>query len=187
MLSARGATDNLSKEEATRLLFAAVEGKDVSFAALAVDKGADLNARMNFRSLLNYTTPLQIGYSVVCPKTEVGTCGYEIVKFLIEKGADINTRDNKGNTLMHYSVSSYSSRQKVIALLLAKGLDVNGRNHDGETALHTVSTMEGVEVLIKKGADINAKDEKGRTPLALAIQENDMNKAYVLKVHGAEE
>jgi len=88
---------------------------------------------------------------------------------------------------MHYSVSPYSSRQKVIALLLAKGLDVNGRNHDGETALHTVSTMEGVEVLMKKDADMNAKDEKGRTPLALAIQENDMNKAYVLKVHGAEE
>jgi ankyrin repeat protein len=120
-------------------------------------------------------------------KGELSVRGYEIVKFLIEKGADINIRDNKGNTLMHYSVLPYGNNPLVIDLLLKKGMDVNGRNRDGETPLHTVSTMEGVELLIKKGADINAKDEKGRRPLELAIQKNDLNKAHVLKEHGAKE
>ena len=194
LLAARGAADNLSRKEATRLLFAAVEGKALFFAALAVDKGADPNARLNFDSLFEYRTPLQLACMSAGSIGEESVRGYEMVKFLIEKGGDIHIRDNDGNSLMHYSVLPYGSNFHVIDLLLKKGLDVNSRNHDGETPLHrlsetinqTTSAMEGlVKLMIKGGADINARDGNGKTPLAMAEQKKQWIKAYVLEELGA--
>jgi ankyrin repeat protein len=91
----------------------------------------------------------------------------EIVKFLLEKGADVNAKNNRDETPLHNA--SYSDRNNVVKLLIEKGAKVDSKNDYGRTALHLavyVNASSGIcRQLIKRGADINTKDFEGATPL----------------------
>jgi len=45
--------------------------------------------------------------------------GLDLVKFLIEKGADFNAKDNNGETLLHKA--AYGDKLDVVKLLIEKG------------------------------------------------------------------
>lgn len=104
----------------------------------------------------------------------------DLVKELLDKGADINTRGtnrpNIGRTLLHYAAGAkrYKLRGehlKVAKLLLARGADVNASADTGYTALHVAAglgQLEMVDFLLENGADINARDTRG-TPLQAAV------------------
>lgn len=80
------------------------------------------------------------------------------VKALLEKGADVNAKNNDGTTaLIQASEYGYSD---IVKMLLAKGADVNAIDEFGRMALF-VASMQGhydiVKALLEKGADVNAK------------------------------
>ena len=90
----------------------------------------------------------------------------EVAALLIEKGEDVNVKDNRGRTLLHIAVGG--DKVEVAALLIEKGADVNVKDNRGRTLLHIAVGGDKVEVaalLIEKGADVNVKDNRGRTPL----------------------
>ena len=58
----------------------------------------------------------------------------EIVRYLLEKGADLNATDNEGSNVLHNAAAS--GHEDIIALLLSKGTDVNAKDNRGMTALH---------------------------------------------------
>ena len=84
----------------------------------------------------------------------------ETVKALIEAGADVNAKDEDGNTPFHFAKDAEIAR-----LLIDKGANVNAKNNKGETPLHFAKNAEIAQLLIDKGADMNAKNNKGETPL----------------------
>lgn len=87
----------------------------------------------------------------------------EIVKLLIDSGADINARDWDGkNALMHAVIQDNLAKVK---LLLDAGVDVNARDRDDETAIMSVRSVPVQKVLIEAGADITLWDKNGDTPL----------------------
>ena len=47
------------------------------------------------------------------------------------KGADVNSKDNYGNTPLHYAV--LGGHTEIAELLIAEGADVNARRDDGMT------------------------------------------------------
>ena len=111
---------------------------------------------------------------------------------MIQKGAEVNARDNDGYTPLHRAVSDHSYRDKreLVELLLVNGADINVKNNEGLTPLHTAITFCGgkekcdkkemFDLLIGKGADINAKNKAGQTPLQMAEINNRTNMAEVL-------
>ncbi|SBT77070.1 acyl-CoA-binding protein, putative [Plasmodium ovale] len=58
--------------------------------------------------------------------------GYlEIVKFLVNQGADINVEDSYGDTAIH--IAAYSEKSDIINYLTSIGADLNRKNADGLT------------------------------------------------------
>jgi len=98
----------------------------------------------------------------------------ELVKLLLDKGADVNAMsEGVGTALMR------ASNVDVVRLLLDKGADVNAKwkcgYHPacllGETALMRAAasgSVDKVKLLLDRGADINTKSNDGETALLSA-------------------
>jgi ankyrin repeat protein len=110
----------------------------------------------------------------------------ERIRFLVEKGADINRQDGQGYGALQSAARNRSD--KIIPLLIELGADVNGRDMDGLTALiHAASRnhVPTIKALLERGADIEAAAPGGFTPLALAIEEGKYLAAKALIESGA--
>ena len=91
---------------------------------------------------------------------------FEIIKILIDAGADVNCTNKKFSVLEYIGGMNDSN---VIKLLLENGADVNYVNSFGGALLHThINNVEVVNLLLSKGANINVKNQRGETPLFLA-------------------
>jgi len=84
----------------------------------------------------------------------------------LDKGADVDTKDDMGITPLHEAVQR--GRKEIAELLITNGADVNAKNEYGTTPLHHAA-REGhnviAELLIAEGADVNAKNDGGFTPV----------------------
>ena len=97
----------------------------------------------------------------------------QMVKHLLTKGIDANTKLAHGVPLLQVAVNN--ENPAVSAELLAAGANVNAANDAGLTALHWAvqrtlneSTWQKIELLLRAGAGLYQKDAYGRTPLDCA-------------------
>ncbi|MBI5206976.1 MAG: ankyrin repeat domain-containing protein, partial [Candidatus Firestonebacteria bacterium] len=103
------------------------------------------------------------------------------VKYLINKGIDINTKDREGGSLLHYAVAR--NEKDIVEFIINKGADVDAKDIDGITPLHFAISKEYkeiIELLISKNADLNIKNNEGKTPLIL-LEEKGFKIDYKLK------
>ncbi len=88
---------------------------------------------------------------------------------LINKGDDVNARDNRGNTPLHLAV--LADKLQVVEKLIEGGADVNAKNNHGATPLHWAALNQNVNILeklIEKGANVNEKNKYDNVPLHYA-------------------
>ena len=111
----------------------------------------------------------------------------EMAKMLIDKGANVNSKDKNGSTALMFAISYEAGRNtELIKLLLSKGADANVTNKEGSTALmvaigsQTADSAEVVKLLLEKGADVNAKSTKGVTALMVASKEKNLTALKLL-------
>lgn len=102
-----------------------------------------------------------------------------MVGFLVNKGADVNIIDDKGNNLAYYAIDSYSSRdkesiEKIVAklnFLKNEGVDIAKPQADANTMAHwavkkgNAQLLEALKPFVTNWNVINAE---GLTPLHLA-------------------
>jgi ankyrin repeat protein len=96
----------------------------------------------------------------------------EVVKFLVEKGADVDAEDNNKIVPLH----SLATRDNAaaIAILLDNGAEIDARDYGNDTALHYAAMSDAADaltILVKAGAGLENIDDYGRTPLILCARE----------------
>jgi hypothetical protein len=95
-------------------------------------------------------------------------CPDELVRWLVEHGADLQAPDTHGYTPLHTRARYWKSS---VASLIALGADVHAMHRSG-TPLHVAAESfraKNAELLIAAGADVNRKDERGYLPLELCL------------------
>ena len=99
----------------------------------------------------------------------------EIIRALVELGADVNAHGSEGLTPLMY-VANYHQNPELVQILVEHGADVNAQDNKGWTALMFASMYnenpEVAKMLLKYGAEVNAKTKNGWTPFMLASKEN---------------
>ena len=96
----------------------------------------------------------------------------ELLPMLLDKGVDLEQRDDAGNTALLTATDSQSYKG-IVKELVRAGADVNAENKKGDTALHLAlkwGDQESSIFLIKKGADYNHANNAGVTPAQLAAE-----------------
>ncbi|MBQ9419446.1 MAG: ankyrin repeat domain-containing protein, partial [Synergistaceae bacterium] len=109
----------------------------------------------------------------------------EIVKILLEAGADVNAADEYGDTALKKAIYSRYNENSLdlIEMLFDAGADVNIADDDGETPLiHAARCRNSdvVRLLLKLGADPNA-ERKGLRALDYAYGNDNMTNTIALK------
>ena len=103
----------------------------------------------------------------------------EFVQFLVSEGADVNAKNDSGETPLHFAAERRNDIENV-KFLVSQGADVNAKGgEEGKTPLHLVASrgygsdrdrnVEVARFLISQGANVNARDNYGSTPLHDAV------------------
>ena len=93
----------------------------------------------------------------------------ELVRWLVEQGADINARDNYKRTALHNQAISWHGN---IELLLELSADIEALDYQKETPLFAAAAFfkpNAVRTLVAKGANISAVNRMNQTPLDKAL------------------
>ena len=130
------------------------------------------------------------------PLIAAASCGHiGIVKILVDRGANINSQDNHGNTALMRIIQCYNHREfecyyhDIFIYLIEKGADIHVKNNENQTALlHSADSgypesTEEMSILIDKGAEIDIQDVYGNTPLMYSYQ---IDKVKILLAKGAD-
>ena len=136
----------------------------------------------------------------------------EVVRFLVQNGADMNIQDKYGRTILYQAVSDRKTEMaeifirqgradvnvkggyqdtplhavkdvKLAKLLISRGADVHARNYGEDTPLHRAASAEITRLLIGAGAKANVRNKDGATPLHYVV---DVPSAKLLIAAGAD-
>lgn len=113
---------------------------------------------------------------------------YDIVKLLVDKGADTNIPIQKGVPLLYFAI--VKGRANIIKILAEAKTKLNIKNNAGATALHLAVVTERIDIvkiLVEAGADLNIQDSyDNSTALHLAVERNNTQIIKILVEAGAD-
>ena len=117
--------------------------------------------------------------------------GYvNVVKFLLDRGVDVNAKDKEGKTaLISASASTKDHHKDVSEFLIEAGADMNAKDNYGQTALMYASfhnNTGAAKALIEAGADVHATNNDGMTALMWASYQNHIEAVRALVEGGAD-
>jgi ankyrin repeat protein len=96
---------------------------------------------------------------------------YDLVRLLLDNGANPNAQDRSGNAPLHFATQGHE--QEMAALLLASGANVDILDSNGNSPLsNAVFNSQGhgqlIALLLNNGANRDLKNAYGVSPFDLA-------------------
>jgi ankyrin repeat protein len=162
---------------------------DVTLGEIAVRHGVHIDAFDNGgATALTYACRRSKGAGM--PTYEASNYG---IFWLVKHGANVNHRENGGETPLMNCASSRDSLA-AMRLLIANGARVNDRDDAGKTVLmysvnanssdYHFSNTPGARLLIQHGARVNERDYSDRTALIwLAYNDVDAEQSAISSAH----
>ncbi|MDF2698533.1 MAG: Ankyrin [Haloplasmataceae bacterium] len=115
-----------------------------------------------------------------------GEADLEMIKLLVDKGADVNLQKDDGNTCL-INILRYEQPEVIYYLLTETNINVNLKNDDGQTALHIAvlyTNFMGIEYLVElSNIDKNITDKDGKTAKDYAIELKDEFPEYLVYIN----
>ncbi|MCP4130072.1 MAG: hypothetical protein GY754_03545, partial [bacterium] len=114
-------------------------------------------------------------------------------RYLIEKGADVNSEKFYGAPPLFYSIASMNNIE-FAKFLIEKGADVNYKIFSGDTfffwylkKLKPGNNLSFIKFMIEKGANVNVRsvEDCGITPIIWAVRKNNLPLVKYLVENGA--
>jgi ankyrin repeat protein/beta-lactamase regulating signal transducer with metallopeptidase domain len=149
------------------LVEAAMDG-DLNEVIRLIANGTNVNAISESYADVKYT-----------PLMAAANRGHaDVVKVLLENGAEVNATDFQGWTALYYAFwifpdedneENHRERAELVKALIASGADVNKQCQGISPLINAISTgtprLGSIEALLDAGANIHFKDNRGLTPL----------------------
>ena len=139
-----------------------INSKDFSDSPIKKPSGLNKDTKKKGN---NPRMPLeQTSLHIACNKVDI-----PMAKLLIERGADVNSKDKDEMTPLYYAILRKST--ELCDYLLANGAELEHRECMNRTPLYWTSSLgesDMLEYLIKKGANVNATSKLGRSALSKA-------------------
>ena len=156
----------------TALHFAASAG-NLDGARILLELGAEVDSQNNegLTPLLRASQGMREGLR-------------DLMRVLLDHGANRNARDNRGNTVLHLAASE--GHLDAARMILELGVDVDPKNNEGLTPFLRASQgmREGhrviMQLLLRHDADYTVRDNRGNTALHLAASEGRLDVASML-------
>jgi len=114
----------------------------------------------------------------------------DLLKLELEKGIDVNQKDEFGNTALH--IASKRGHVEIVKLLLKYPVNINDKGlHDYTPLLYAISNRNNdlVKLLLEHKADINCQDDEGNSAIMTAVmryRKGDTSIIEILLEHGAD-
>jgi ankyrin repeat protein len=217
LLHAKGAQVNIVNRHGFSPLGVAVTNRDKAVVQLLLDYGADPNTKLVGAPLLTealtrdsnaiFQALLAKGADVNAVRDDYGETTLmigvamqrpDVVKLLLERGANIRAKDTSDKQVLHWLLcNTFSEGENItlLTLLLAQGADAGAPARsmvgfkDGSTPLMCAVRRDfqtSVTRLLANQVDVNHKDQDGHTALFYAVDEKNVPMVEQLLNHGAD-
>jgi ankyrin repeat protein len=155
------------KPEITKLLLKYVDEISLFEAAAAGESTVVERLVQSYPEAINYYA--EDGFTPLGLACYFGQ--YEIARYLITHGADVNISSNNGFNVFPIHSAAAGDYTDIAKLLIEAGANVNVRQQAGATPLHSAAQNGNLDLLIlllEHGADVNVRMEGGKLPADLA-------------------
>ena len=190
----KGADVNAEKAGVTPLHWAS-RGNFMQIAELLIAEDADVNAKSDLgETSLDWANKYNQGNTAALLRKHGGRSGsihgaardgdIEAVKDFLASGTDVNKKDDKARTALHFAAN-----QQIAKFLVSNEADINAKSNNGLTPLHYAASLghrDVVELLIANGADVSLKTKWGQTPIQDAACSGYKEIVELLIVAGAD-
>ena len=162
-----GTTAAHGHQDLARRLYAELTTPDV-LAASSVGDCATLSKHLDSERTGSLVSDRQTMLNR-CLRTASGSGQEQVVKMLLERGADVNAASKNGLTALH--LATVSIYPELVQLLVDQGAETDSADDEGETALYKAVALNrrpAVKILMQSGADTQLRTREGKRPYDVA-------------------
>ena len=113
----------------------------------------------------------------------------DVVRLLLEHGANVNAVGENGKTPVLLSISG-NEQYRIYEMLVRHGADVRRGDFDGNTVFHVASASNCpksvLEFFLSSGAPVDVKNNQGVTPLSVAVANKNRDHVLFYLKNGAD-